>query len=167
MQQFIDILPQPPQLRRRGDAAGQFPLPVNPQGQIAGFRQRVVLHSPQHIRLRQQQTGALQFLLPHGRQRIRQNVPLRCQNVVAGRQIQHTCRFDFFSEILLARFLQREQVQQHLNIQSHPHRRQIKGLAAGLIVHHPQIQLIILDPAVHTVHLAAHSKFRVRLPDHH
>ena len=54
--------------------------------------------------------------------------------------------------------MQGEQIQQHLYAQSVPHIRQIKGLFAGLVVHHPQIELAVLQPAVHPVHLAAHGK---------
>ena len=58
--------------------------------------------------------------------------------------------------------MQGKEVQQHLNIQSHADVGQIEFLLAGFVVHHPEVQLIVLDPAVHPVHLAAYPQFPVR-----
>ena len=46
-------------------------------------------------------------------------------------------------------------------------RSQIKGLFAGFIIHDPEVQLIILDPAVHPVHLASQTKLCSGFGDHH
>ena len=69
--------------------------------------------------------------------------------------IQHPRRNDGVSEAGLPLLLQREQIQQHLDPQPVPHIRQIEGLAPRLIVHHPQIQLPVVEPAVHPVHFSA------------
>ena len=56
--------------------------------------------------------------------------------------------------MLLPLPFQGKQVQQHLNAQSVLHIEQAEGLPPGLIIHHPQIEPAVLDPAVHPVHLA-------------
>ena len=61
--------------------------------------------------------------------------------------------------------MQSKEVQQHLDIQSHADVGQIKLLFAGLVVHYPQEKLVVPDPAVHAVHLAAHPQLAVRLRD--
>ena len=124
-----------------------------------------MLHGPEDLRLRQQQSGTAQQLLPFALQLFRRNVPLHRQNLIPGRQIQHARRFDLPAEVSSALLLQGEEIQQHLDIQTHFHRRQVKGLFAGLVVHHPEVELVVLDPAVHPVHLAADAQLRVGLGD--
>ena len=132
-----------------------------------GLPQRVVLHGLQHRWLRQQQPGALQLLLPLAGQLFRRDIPFHAQNLVPGGQIQHASRFDLMAKVGLSLFLQGEQIEEHLDIQPHLHRRQVEGLFARLVVHHPQIQLAVLYPTVHPVHLAADSQLSVRLRYHH
>ena len=69
--------------------------------------------------------------------------------------VQHPRRDNGVSEAGLSLLLQREQIQQHLDPQPVPHIRQVKGLAPRLIVHHPQIQLPVVEPAVHPIHFSA------------
>ena len=63
--------------------------------------------------------------------------------------------------------MQGKQVEQHLNVQPHFHRREVKCLLAGLIVHHPQVQLPIPNPAVHPVHLTADPQHSIWLRNYH
>ena len=63
--------------------------------------------------------------------------------------------------------MQREEVQQHLDIQAHSHRAQVKGFLAGLIVHYAKIELAVLHPAVHAVYLTAKTQLRTGFRDHH
>ena len=58
---------------------------------------------------------------------------------------------------------QRKEIQQHLDTEAVPQVGQIEALFAGLVVHHTQIQLLVMDPAVHTVHLTADREGRVSL----
>ena len=95
-------------------------------------------------------------------QSLRGDAPLRRQNLVPGGEIQHACRLDLLAEKFRPLLLQGKEVQQHLDIQSHADVGQIKFLLAGFVVHHPQVQLVVLDPAVHPVHLAAYPQLPVR-----
>ena len=70
-------------------------------------------------------------------------------------------------EVGLSFLLQSEEIEQHLDIQAHLHRREVEGLPAGLVVHHPEIQFAVPDPAVHPVHLAAQTQLAVGLRNHH
>ena len=60
-----------------------------------------------------------------------------------------------------------EEVEEHLNVQAHADRREVKGLFAGLVVHHPEVELPVLHPAVHPVHLPPYPQLPVRLGNHH
>ena len=71
------------------------------------------------------------------------------------------------AKVLFSLLLQGKEVEKHLNVQSHLHRRQVEGLFAGLVIHHPEVQLAILYPAVHPVHLATQPQLGVRLGHHH
>ena len=127
-----------------------------------GLRQSLMLHGLQHRRVLQEKSGAFQRLFPLLLQSLRGDAPLRRQNLVPGGEIQHACRLDLFSEKFRPFLLQGKEVQQHLNIQSHADVGQIEFLLAGFVVHHPEVQLIVLDPAVHPIHLAAYPQFTVR-----
>ena len=148
-------MPQLAQLSGRGNAAGDAAVPAHPQRQEFRLGQRLVLHGLQDRRVREQQAGAAQLFGRLLGQLIRGDVAFGSQNVISCRKIQYTGRLHFAAEIRLALLLQGEEVQQHLDVQPHPHRRQIKGLAAGLIVYHPQIELAVFEPSVYPVHFAA------------
>ena len=66
-----------------------------------------------------------------------------------------------------AGFLEGEEIEKHLDVQAHADRREVEGLFAGLVVHHPEVELPVLQPAVHPVHLAPYPQLAVRLGDHH
>ena len=63
--------------------------------------------------------------------------------------------------------MQGKEVQQHLDVQAHADIGQVKFLFAGLVVHHPDVQLVVLDPAVHPVHLAPYPQLAAGLGDGH
>ena len=167
MEQPLHILPQPSQLVGGGQGAGEVPLPVHPHRQEPWALQGLVLHGLEHLRVGEQQPRPAQLLFPHGLELVRRDIPLGGEDLVPGGEIQHPGGLDVHAEPLPALLFQGEQVQQHLNVQAHPDGGQVKGLFAGLVVHHPEIQLVVLHPAVHPVHLAADPQLRVRLADRH
>ena len=166
-EQPVQIVPQPPQLSRRGNAAGKTPVPAHPHRQIVGLRQGLMFHGLEYLRLRQNQAAAAQFLLPPPGQLLRRDAALRGQNLIPGRQVQHAGRFHRTVEVGLSLLLQSEEIEQHLDIQAHLHRREVEGLPAGLVVHHPEVQFAVPDPAVHPVHLTAQAQLAVGLREHH
>ena len=150
---------------RLGSSAAGCPSVTVPDGQVARLLQRAVLHGPQHLRLAQQHAGTPQLPPQHSLQLLRRDAagPSR-EMIVPRRRIQHAGRHTPASRNMpAALLLQGEQVQQHLDTQPVPHIRQVECLLAGLVVHHPQIQLSVLYPAVHAVYLAPHRQGRAAL----
>ena len=166
-QQLVHIIAQLTQLGGGGDTAGKIAAPVHPQRQVAGLCHGLVLHGLEDLRLVQQQSGALQRLFPLLFQIFGRHVPVQAQNLVPGREIQHPGGFNIPAEVLLPLFLQGKEVQQHLNVQAHADIGQVKFLFAGFVIHHPDVQLVILDPAVHPVHLAPYPQLAAGLGDGH
>ena len=62
---------------------------------------------------------------------------------------------------------QRKEIEQHLQAEPVAQLREVKALRAGLVVHHAQKQLTVLEPAVHAVDLADHAQLLPRLADGH
>ena len=115
-----------------------------------------MLHGLQHLRVTEHQSRAAQSGAHIRLQLFIGNVALPRQDHAAGRLIQHAAGHDGMAEIVLSLLLQRKEVQQHLDTQPIADIREVKALFAGLVVHHPQIQLPVVEPAVHPVHLAGH-----------
>ena len=130
-----------------------------------GCFQSAVLHSPQHLRVRQHHAAAAQLLLQGSLELFRLDAPVLFQDHLPGRVIQYPRRHNGIAEIAAALLLQSEQVQEHLNAQAVPQVRQVKGFFPGFVVHHPQIQLSVVEPAVHPVHLAADGQGLISLGD--
>ena len=126
-----------------------------------------MLHGGQDLRFAQQHTGTPQLAPQHILDLVRRKRPVSLQDDIPRRHIQHARRLHRPAEGAAPLPLQGEQVQQHLDAQSVPHIRQVECLFAGLIVHHPQIELAVLDPAVHPVHLAADGQALIPLGDGH
>ena len=53
-----------------------------------------MFHGLQDLRLRKKQTGAAQFLLPLAGKLFRRDLPLRAEDVVPGREVEHPRRDD-------------------------------------------------------------------------
>ena len=165
MQQVVYVAAQLAQLHRAGQRAGDRAVPRDAHRQEAGRLQRLVLHGRQHVRLGQHHAAAPQ-LPPQGRlQLFRRDGPVGPQYHVPGGQVQHPRRFDGATEVRSAALLQGKQVQQHLYAQAVPHVRQVEGLFPRLVVHHPQVQPAVLQPAVHPVHLSRHGQGGIPLGD--
>ncbi|MPM71189.1 hypothetical protein SDC9_118152 [bioreactor metagenome] len=121
-----------------------------------------MLHGLQNLRLVQQKAAAAQCLRPLLRQSLRGHVPLLRQNLIPGREIQHSGGNHLPPKIGAALIFQREQVQQHLDVQSHADLRQVEGLLPGFVIHHPEVEPAVLQPAVYPVHLPVYPQLPVR-----
>ena len=124
-----------------------------------------MLHGTKNIGILQHEAAAAQFLLNVGFNFCRGSSPFLRNNNIPGGQIQHTRRHHRQAKVPLALLLQRKEIQQHLDAQTVLHIGEINSFLAGFIVYHTQIQLAVLDPAVHTVHLT-HQTQRDVLPLH-
>lgn len=83
-------------------------------------------------------------------------------------KIEDARRLDGIAAEELSPFVpQRKEIEQHLQAEPVAQLREVKALRAGLVVHHAQIQLTVLEPAVHTVDLADHAQLLPRLADGH
>ena len=162
---MLRVPAQTAQLVGRGHAVSDGTVLFQGNGQIHRLFQGIVLHGPEHLGILQHQAAAAQLLLNVGFDLSRRRIPLFRDDHVPGGQIQHPRRHHRHAEVLLPLPLQRKQVQQHLDTQTVLHIGQAEGLPPGLIVHHPQIELAVLDPAVHPVHLTHQAQGDV-LPFH-
>ena len=149
----------PPQLAqplRRGQGLpGDGPGgPGHLQGQEAVALLPRRLHGGEHLRVVQHQAAAgellVQLLAPglvaHGAAPTDHRVP--------GGEVEHTGPLHRPAVVLLPPVLQGEQVQEHLKPQAVPHLGEVEGFFARLIIDHSQIELSVVDPAVHPVHKA-------------
>ena len=122
-----------------------------------------MLHGLENLGRRQEEAGAAKLLLPFGLELLRGDVPLSGEDVVPGGEVENAGGLDCFAKMGGAGLLEGEEVEEHLNVQAHADRREVKGLFAGLVVHHPEKELSVFQPAVHPVHLAADPELAVGL----
>ena len=123
-------------------------------GQV--LRRVAVLHRVQHGGIVEQHAGAAHRAgALFGRLLGREPAVGRDEHV-ARRNVEHARRHDLVPVARGAGALKREEVQQHLQPHAVPHVRERECLAPGFIVDHAQIELIVVQPAVHTVGHAAH-----------
>ena len=153
LQQMVHVPLQLPQLLGGGEASGNAALPYG-QRQESGLLQRAVLHGAKHLRPAQHQAAASQLPVQGGAEGFRVHSPRLAEQHVPGGQIQRPRRNDLPAKDPLSFSFQREEVEQHLNVQSMAHVAEIKGLFPGFVVHDAHIQPPILQPAVHPVHPA-------------
>ena len=78
-------------------------------------------------------------------------VSVESQQNAFGGDVHHPGGHDLMLIALLSVRLQGKQVQQHLQTLPIPDIRQRELLVAGFVVHHPQVQPALVDPAVHPV----------------
>ena len=92
------------------------------------------------------------------------HVPPPPDDHVPGGEIQHAGLLHGLPVEALPPLFQGKQIQQHLQPQAVKHLGQIKGLPPRLIVHHPEIQLVVLHPSVHPVYTSGNGQGH---PIHH
>ena len=118
-----------------GDIALVLPL-------LPGLQQGLVI---------QHQAAAADLLHPLLLRLVVLRGPAEGDHGVPGRDIHHPRGDDLMAVALLPVGLQGEKVQQHLQAHAVPHVGQAELLPAGFVVHHPEIQLALMEPAVHPV----------------
>ena len=120
-----------------------------------------MLHGLQNARVGEQQTGAAQQLLPQLTQGLLIGIPRCGHDALLCRDIQRTRRLNRvkflrkpFPVPLRRAVLDREQIDHQLHIQSVPQVGQFKLFGSALVIHHTDVQPVVLDIAVHAVDLA-------------
>ena len=115
-----------------------------------------MLHRVQHGGVVEQQAGAAHRAgALFGRLLGREPAVGRDEHV-ARRNVEHAGRHDLMPVARGAGALEREQVQQHLQPHTVPHVRERECLAPGLVIDDAQVELAVVQPAVHAVGHAAH-----------
>ena len=120
------------------------------------LRRVAVLHGMQHGGIVEQQAGAAHRAGALFCRFLRREPAVGRDEHIARRDVEHACRHDLVPVALRTRALKCEQVQQHLQPHAIPHVRERERLAPGLVVDHAQVELAVVQPAVHAVGHAAH-----------
>ena len=81
------------------------------------------------------------------------DILLRRNHGVSGGYVHDPGGDDFLSVEAAALLLQGEKIQKHLKAHAVPHIGKGELFLAGFIVHHAKIELVLMDPPVHAVHL--------------
>ena len=149
--------PSRPSCAAVGDAAADAAVLAHPNGQEARGASRALCSMARSTSGSPSTMPSRRSSSIHGlAEGLRGDVPLGPSDQIPGRVIQHPRRHNSgYPKQRLSLLLEGEEIQQHLDAQPVPHIREVEGLAPGLVVHHPQIELAVVEPAVHPVHLAA------------
>ena len=121
--------------------------------EINGYVLRRVgmLHRPDDLRIAEHKAAAAQTLAALFLKLGVAYIPVLAYHSVARRNVQHSGRDDLLAVQKLSVLAQREKVQKHLQVHAVQHVREVKFLAPCFVIDNAQIQLAIVQPAVHPV----------------
>ena len=115
-----------------------------------------MLHGVQHGGIVEQQAGAAHRAGALSGRLLGREPAVGRDEHVARRNVEHARRHDLVPVARGAGALEREEVQQHLQPHAVPHVRERERLAPGLVIDDAQVELAVVQPAVHAVGHAAH-----------